>query len=122
RLLGSTRLLANAAYAVGTAEGERFGDVRLAGLTRVTRDLHVGLDSRLRLDLERNTVEPAGEPDWEVDAGPVATYALGRFVVSASAGATALKYRLVPGDHVGVVSLLGAGAGFRARALAGAVA
>jgi hypothetical protein len=112
RLLGSTRLLANVAYGVGTAEGERFGDLRLAGLRRVTRDLHVGLDSRFRVDLERDNDEPAGEPDWEVDAGPVATYALGRFVVSASAGATALKYRLVPGQHLGLISLLGAGTVF----------
>ncbi|HET6147643.1 MAG TPA: hypothetical protein VFH68_08925 [Polyangia bacterium] len=112
RLLGSTRLLANAAYGVGTVEGERFGDLRLAGLRPVTRDLHVGLDSRFRIDLERDQHEPPGEPEWEVDAGPVATYALGRFVVSASAGATALKYRLVPGQHLGMISLLGAGTVF----------
>lgn len=112
RLFGSTRLLANAAYGVGTTQGERFGDLRLAGLRRVTRDLHVGLDSRFRIDLERDQNEPAGEPDWEVDAGPVATYALGRFVVSANAGATALKYRLVPGQHAGLISMLGAGTVF----------
>jgi hypothetical protein len=112
RLLGSTRLLANAAYGVGTAQSERFGDLRLAALQRVSRDLHLGLDSRMRIDLERDQHEPAGEAEWEVDAGPVASYALGRFLVSASAGATALKYRLVPGQHLGMISLLGAGTVF----------
>jgi len=112
RLLGATRLLASAAYGTGTTQGERFGDLRLAGLRRVTRDLHLGLDSRMRIDLERDQHEPPGEAEWEVDAGPVASYALGRFVVSASAGATALKYRLVPGQHLGLISMMGAGAVF----------
>jgi hypothetical protein len=112
RLLGSTRVLANVAYAMGTAQNERFGDLRLAGLRRVTRDLHLGLDSRMRIDLERDQHEPAGEAEWEVDAGPVATYAVGRFLVSASAGATALKYRLQPGQQLGMITLLGAGAVF----------
>ena len=112
RAFGRTRLIGNAGYGLGAREGERFGDLRFAGLRQVTRNLSIGVDSRVRIDLERDAVEPAGEPDWEVDGGPVATYSLGRFVVSASGGATALKYRLIAGQHLGAIGLLGAGAVF----------
>jgi hypothetical protein len=112
RTLGHTRLTGNVGYGVGTRAGERFGDLRMAALQRLSRDLHLGLDSRFRIDLERDADEPAGEPDWELTAGPMAALSLGRFIVSAGGGATALKYRLVPERHVGVYGLMGLGAVF----------
>lgn len=112
RTLGDTRLTGNVGYGVGTRDGERYGDVRVAALQRLSRDLHLGLDSRFRIDLERDSDEPAGEPEWELTAGPVAALSLGRFVVSAGGGATAIRYRLVPDRHVGVYGLMGLGAVF----------
>jgi hypothetical protein len=113
RAFGDTRLVSNAGVGIGVDEGERYGDFRLAGLQAVGSRLHVGLDSRLRVDLERDASEPAGEPEWELTAGPVASFALGRFVLTASGGATALKFR--QGDrsnHVGAVGTLGVGSVF----------
>lgn len=112
RTQGNTRLTGNLGYGIGTRAGERFGDLRMAALQRVSRDLHLGVDSRFRIDLERDADEPAGEPEWELAAGPVAALSLGRFVVSAAGGATAVRYRLVPERHVGVYGLMGLGAVF----------
>jgi len=113
RAFGDTRLVSNLGGGVGLDDGERYGDFRLAGLHAVTDKLHVGLDSRIRVDLERDSDEPAGEPSWELQSGPVASYALGRFVVTASGGVSALKLR--QGDttsHVGAIGTLGLGAVF----------
>jgi len=112
RAFGDTRVVSNLGYGFGLEEGERYGDFRLAGLHRVTEKLHVGVDSRLRIDLERDDDEPPGEPDYEVIAGPVATYAIDRYIVSATAGYSALKYRLVPGTHSGAIGTVGVGAVF----------
>ncbi len=112
RLFGGTRVISNLGYGFGLEEGERYGDFRLAGVHVVTAQLLVGVDSRLRIDLERDDDEPPGEPDYEVIAGPVATYAIDRYVISANAGYSALKYRLVPGTHAGAIGMLGVGTVF----------
>lgn len=112
RTVKGTRLTANVGYAAGTREGERYGDLRLAAVQRVTRDVHLGVDSRFRIDLERDGAEPAGEPEWELNAGPVAALSLGRFVLSAGGGASAVKYRLVGTRNVGLYGLMGLGAVF----------
>lgn len=109
RTMGQTRLTGNVGYGAGTRAGERFGDLRMAAMQQLSRDLHLGLDSRFRIDLERDSDEPAGEPEWELAAGPMAALSLGRFVVSAAGGATALRYRLVPDRRVGVYGLMGVG-------------
>jgi hypothetical protein len=112
RTFGNTRLVSNVGYGIGLEEGEGYGDFRLAGLHGITEKLHIGVDSRLRMDLERDSDEPPGEPDWEVVAGPVATYAIDRFIVSAMAGYSAMKYRLVGGTSTGAIGTLGFGAVF----------
>jgi hypothetical protein len=112
RAFGDTRLIGNLGYGFGLEEGERYGDLRLAGLHAVTSHLQVGLDSRFRVDLERDADEPPGEPDWELLAGPLATYSFDRFVVSASAGLSALKLRLIETKHVGAIATLGFGSVF----------
>ncbi len=112
RSFGDTRLVSNLGYGLGLQDGERYGDFRLAGLHALTRNLQVGLDSRFRIDLERDAHEPIGEPDWELVTGPLATYSIDRFVVSATAGLSALKFRLVETRHVGAIGALGLGAVF----------
>jgi hypothetical protein len=112
RAFGETRVVSNVGYGFGLEEGERYGDFRLAGLRRVTQRLQIGVDSRLRIDLERDADEPPGEPDWEIMAGPLATYAIDRYVVSAMVGYSALKYRLVEGRHTGAIGTIGVGAVF----------
>ncbi|MCM3880013.1 MAG: hypothetical protein ND807_07890 [Vicinamibacterales bacterium] len=112
RAFGDTRVVSNLGYGFGLEEGERYGDFRLAGLHALTAKLQIGLDSRLRIDLERDDDEPPGEPDWEILAGPLATYSIDRYIVSATAGYSALKYRLVEGRHTGAIATLGVGAVF----------
>jgi hypothetical protein len=112
RTFGDTRLVANLGYGFGLEEGERYGDFRAAGLHRLTQHLQVGIDSRFRVDLERDSDEPVGEPDWELLTGPLATYSFDRFVINASAGMSALKLRLIDTKHIGAIGTLGLGAVF----------
>lgn len=110
--IGLTRITANAGFGLGLDEGERFGDLRLSGLYPVAQALYAGIDSRARLDLERDGDEPAGELDWDVQAGPAATLAFGRFAVSAQAGVSAWKLRSRETTKIGAIGTLGVGAAF----------
>lgn len=112
RTAGLTRLQANAAFGIATDGVERYGDLRLSGLHPIAQDLYAGLDSRARLDLERDADEPSGEVGWDVQAGPVATLAVGRWSVSATGGVSAWKPRSGRDAKVGAVGALGVGAAF----------
>jgi hypothetical protein len=112
RTAGVTRVQANAAFGLATNGVERYGDLRLSGLHPVAEGLYAGLDSRARLDLERDGDEPSGEMDWDVQAGPVATLALGRWAVSATGGVSAWKLRSGETTKLGAIGALGLGAVF----------
>jgi hypothetical protein len=112
RRFGPTTLLANATYGAGLARGERYGAAGVGAIARLADHWYAGVASQAHVDLERDDVEPAEERDWDVNAGPVASYTYGAFVVSASAGIAAWQFRLHPEQHVGPVGLLGAGAVF----------
>ncbi|HUS27201.1 MAG TPA: hypothetical protein VMZ53_01795 [Kofleriaceae bacterium] len=109
---GSLRLQGNAGFGLGLEQNERFGQVGISGLTPVAKALYVGIDSRARMDLERDDMEPSGELDWDMQAGPVATLALGRFAVSATGGVSAWKQRTHDTAKVGAVGAIGVGAAF----------
>jgi hypothetical protein len=110
--VGVTRLQANAAFGLGIERGERYGDLRLSGLHPVAQSLYAGLDSRARVDLERDMDEPSGELDWDVQAGPVVTLALGRYAISAQGGVSAWKARTGEQAKVGATGSVGVGAAF----------
>jgi hypothetical protein len=112
KTIGLTRLQANAGFGLGIERGERYGDLRLSGLHPVAQQLYAGIDSRARVDLERDMDEPSGELDWDVQAGPVVTLALGRFALSATGGVSAWKQRTADNAKVGAVGSLGVGAAF----------
>ncbi|MES1172157.1 MAG: hypothetical protein ABUL77_02880 [Bacteroidota bacterium] len=112
RRFGDLNVIGNVGYGLGLKEGERYGDGRLAGIYRVGRRLHLGLDSRFRIDLERDADEPAGEPDWELVSGPVAAVTAGRFLFSAGGGLSAIRFRANNESHVGAIGQLGVGAVF----------
>jgi len=109
---GEMRMQANAAFGLATSGGERFGDLRLSGLHPVADGVYAGVDSRARVDLERAGEEPSGELDWDMQAGPVATVAVGRWAVSATGGVSAWKLRSRDTTHIGAVGALGVGAAF----------
>jgi hypothetical protein len=112
RSLGALRLLANVGYARGLQEAEQYGSAGLAGIYQVSQQLHLGLDSRLRIDLERDDDEPPGEREWELLAGPTATFTLGSFAVIGGTGMALNRLRLQPGLNVGAIGYLGLGAAF----------
>lgn len=93
RQFGRFGLLTNVGYGYGLEGGEHYGELRLAGLARVLPSLHVGLDARGRVDLERDDDEPTDEPDYEITAGPVVTWSIHRFSVTASGGVATIKFR-----------------------------
>jgi hypothetical protein len=112
RSVGAVNLLGNLGYGIGLEEGERYGDARFAALYRVAPRLRVGLDSRFRMDLERDGDEPVSEPDWELMAGPLASVTAGRFVLSGGVGLSALRMRLESKTNAGAVAYAGVGAVF----------
>ncbi len=112
RTVGLTRVQANAGFGLGLDRGERYGDLRLAGIHPIAQALYAGIDSRARVDLERDMDEPSGELEWDVQAGPVVTLAVGRFAVSATGGVSAWKARTGDTAKVGAMGALGVGAAF----------
>ena len=109
---GLMRMTANAAFAAALGTGDNYGDLRLSGLHPVAEGVYAGVDSRARVDLERDGDEQSGELDWDMQAGPVATIAVGRWAVSASGGVSAWKQRSHENSKVGAVGSLGVGAVF----------
>lgn len=110
--IGALRVQGNAGFGLGLEQGERYGDLRLSGLHPVASSLYVGIDSRARMDLERDAMEPTGELDWDMQAGPVATMTLGRFAIMANGGVSAWKQRSHDTAKVGASGSLGLGAVF----------
>lgn len=109
RDLGPLDLLTTVGYSAGLEEGERAGELAIAGARMLTPALQVGASAQGSLDLERDADEPADEPDWRVSATPFAALALGEVVVSARAGAEVMRYRLSDVTHAGVVTMLAVG-------------
>jgi hypothetical protein len=112
RNVGASYLLANAVYEHGLREEERSGELRLAALYPVARAVHVGLDARFQIDLERDDDEPTGESEWESRSGFVATYTWDRIVLTSGAGISALRLRAGGATEVGPVLTAGVGTVF----------
>lgn len=112
RSVGKLQLLANVGYARGLEDSEQYGSAGLAGIYQASQQLQLGLDSRVRIDLERDDDEPAGEREWEVLAGPTVTFTMGSFAVIGGTGLAVNQLRLQPGLNVGAIGYLGLGAAF----------
>lgn len=113
RSFGRLLLLANVGYARGLEQQEeQYASAGAAALYRVTSDMQVGVDSRFRIDLERDDDEPPGEREWDLLAGPQVTVAVGPIALSGSAGLSAQRLRLEADTQVGALGQLGVGAAF----------
>lgn len=113
RSLGRLHLLGNLGYARGIAQTEEhYGSAGVAAVYRVAEPLQIGLDSRFRIDLERDDDEPPGEREWELEAGPTVTVTAGSFALTGGTGVVANRLRLVPGTDVGAIGYVGVGAAF----------
>jgi hypothetical protein len=111
RNIGTAYVLGNVVYEHGQG-GELSGELRLAALHPVSRAAHVGIDSRLQIDLERDDDEPAGEAEWEWRSGLVASYAWNRLVFTGGGGVSALRFRSGGPTAVGPVITAGIGTVF----------
>ena len=112
RSLGNLHLVANVGYARGLEDSEQYGSAGLAAIYAVSQQLQLGLDSRLRIDLERDDDEPPGEREWELLTGPTVTFTMGSFAVIGGTGLATNQLRLQPGLNVGAIGYLGLGAAF----------
>jgi hypothetical protein len=112
RSLGRLQLLANVGYARGLEDAEQYGSAGLAGIYQASQQLQLGVDSRLRIDLERDEDEPPGERAWELLAGPTVTFTLGSFALIGGTGLAVNELRLQPGLNVGAIGYRGVGAAF----------
>lgn len=112
RSIGPATLLANLEVGAGLEQGERYGAVGAGAIDRLTGHWYAGVASQAHLDLERDAIEPAEERDWDVQVGPIVSYALGPVVLSAVTGVAAWQLRLHPDAHLGAIGMLGAGAVF----------
>jgi hypothetical protein len=110
--VGDNYVLGTVSYGQGLELDERHADVRLGALRPVGRRVHLGLDSRLRLDLEKGADEPAGEAQWDFMGGPTGAVSLGQFALTAMAGASAVKLRAGGPTKVGALVMTGVGSAF----------
>jgi hypothetical protein len=97
RRLADTQLLLNLDYAQSFAHGDRFGRLRAASLTRVVRELRVGMEGRASFDLGFEDDTP-GEAAYDIGCGPFASYALNHLVLSLGLGPTLLRFTDKPGN------------------------
>jgi hypothetical protein len=109
---GATTVVVDTGLGIGLDEGEASGTARLVGLRALGDRYSVGVDIQGQIDLERDADEPPGEPDWNLHAGPVATAALGRVVLSVGAAAATLRFRGQETSRSGAVGTMGLGFAF----------
>jgi hypothetical protein len=102
RRFGRTTLLLNAAYGQDAELNESDAELRGAALVRVGRSLFTGFDARYRFAI---VSKMNGEPDWDVVAGPVMSYVVSGFTLSAQVGASALS--IASATKTGVIALGG---------------
>jgi hypothetical protein len=105
--------LGNLIYGQDPEGHERDGEIALAALLRLSRFVHLGLDTRGRFDLgsERSKLVAEGLPKYQIDAGPVLNLALGPVAVTARAGASVFR-RSQEDATLGVVAIAGLGTAF----------
>lgn len=110
RRFGDTSLYMNVAYAQGLERNERYVELRLSAQQRFwDRRLFVGVDSRVRVDAERDNDEPPHEPETDLMAGPVMGFTLGGVAVSGFGGISAVRYRDQSPSRAGAFAGIGIG-------------
>jgi len=110
RRVGDTSLYMNVGYVQGLERNERYVDLRLSAQQHLwERRLFVGVDSRLRVDAERDNDEPAHEPETDLMAGPVVGLTVGGVAVSGFGGISAVRFRDQSPSRAGVFAGIGIG-------------
>ena len=107
-----TYLVGEVGFELGTERGEAASGFGIAGLRDLGGNLYMGFDSRMGFDLERDEMEPEGEASWEIQAGPLVSYPVGRFALTAGFGMSAREQRTAMTSDLGAYGSVGAGAVF----------
>jgi hypothetical protein len=120
RDLGRLRLFGNVLFG-GDAEGDdQAGEARASLLYRVLPKLHVGFDSRFRLNTSQDAKRAGTQTtDWQLQATPTACFALGPLALLGQAGLSMVQTTGPFGAPLertvvdaGVVAMAGAGGAF----------
>jgi hypothetical protein len=114
RRFGRTGVYGNLVYGQDPEGNERDGEVRMAAMYSLRENLHAGFDTRLRFDLgSSNTAQRIAklEADYDLVAGPAASYCLGPFALVAQGGASLFKLSNAS-LRTGGIGLAGVGAVF----------
>jgi hypothetical protein len=99
---------------LGAGEGlddDRYTEGGLAAYLQLAPDLRLGLEARLRLDLDGDDSDDAAEgaSDWELVAGPLVVVTAGRWLVTAGLGLSAFELRQGDAADLGALFHLGIG-------------
>jgi hypothetical protein len=111
RRQGPVRLVGNVLYGQDGEGDDHDGEVRLAALYAARPGLLVGVDGKYRHDLfssDPNRVARS-RPEYEMTAGPAASYTRGRWAVMAETGFSAIRTTTT---QTGVIALAGLGSSF----------
>jgi hypothetical protein len=120
RSLGRAQLIGNVLFGSDPEGDDRALEARVSTLYRVVRQLHLGLDSRFRFNASEDEKRAGTQAtDWELQAAPTASYAIGPLALLGLAGLSMIQ-STGPFDtpeektHVdaGVVAMAGAGGAF----------
>src|SRR5262249_50562952 len=111
RHFGRVGAYGNLVYGQDPEGSERDGELRLAALYGVNERLYTGLDTRFRFDLGSDLGKRRAklEADWDLVAGPTASYSLGPLAFIGQAGVSAVQLVSV---RAGAVAMGGVGASF----------
>lgn len=110
RNVAGNYILGSARFDVGA--DERGMQVGLAGVRPIAGGISAGIDSRLTVDLEPDTMIAMNESSWSLLAGPVVTYADDRVAVIGSVGFSANEPNATNDAEAGAYASVGLGVGF----------
>jgi hypothetical protein len=113
RHFGPSAVFASATYGQGLERGERYLDVRMSAMNGwFDHRLFAGVDSRLRVDLERDDDEPAHESEMDFAGGLVAGVTISGVALGGFGGLSAVRYRDRSPDRTGVLAGMNVGGAF----------
>jgi hypothetical protein len=108
RRLGKVRLLSNLLYGQDGEGDDHDGEARLAAMFQANRGLLIGLDGRYRHSLDSTDPNRFARerPEYELLAGPTASYTRGSWAVMAETGISTVRTTVT---QSGLVALAGVG-------------
>jgi len=111
RRFGAVSVFSNFIYGQELEDDQRHGEVRVAALHHTRSNLQLGVDSRLRVDLDAGRSDATRDVDFDLMAGPVGLFRLGRIALLSQTGVSAVRFKNEP-TQAGLSVLAGVGTAF----------